>query len=513
MTQNYKYKGARLYQKNNYGFKEKLNYSKAIAIYDVEGNKAKKTMSYGSNNKIILPSTLDSETNNIDGFYFQDPIYDPLDINQSVNNKKLYGDSDGLYYYNEIDQLQFQSWDTVGWNRNDNSSEQKDIYYFINENYESSLNENFPHYYSTPYTNFSTAFAIASLHLQYTNIDKITLVIIESASIPKGYSTPIIANNKEIIITSQHPNINSDLEDKKAILYFSGEDTWETRLYCNCNISFYNLIFSLKDISGYGYASNTSGVGTWIFAQNHNLTLGRGLKMEVEDEDIIGGSVYNSNNLLISAIKMYIMGGYECPRNDTLLPRAMFSSTIRIESGSYWFVGGWNKKYKPSGGPLISEAIQQLMCSEEGTAISLYLGNNANSTDEVVEIDRVAAFSTGPQYLDKESFVNIKILSNIHIRVLHPLNQNQIEAYYNNGYFITTLEIDSNEGQNINIITDEGNESKNTIFNNTIDTNNEYLRGKIYTNNERLNIILSNKFDGNGIEIILNNMEKGANII
>lgn len=497
------YQGARLFEKTITGLESK-NYTKARIKQD------------GEKYADIYPShcfTRYKKEKSIVDFYFKNPLYDKKQGN-IINNIFFETLGDQLFYYGITSTDEFVSPGSA-------FAKQKKIndigiqidnsrYYFIDETQKNYIEDSLEDSLNYPFSDFATAFLVASLCNKINGkSEKTYFVIINQAHIPIAYRTPEFlgtvyitsySNEIEQLLVNNDPenygelSLFWELESSKAKLLFSGIDTWETRLYCNCNLHISNLYLGLQDISGYGL---NSGEGTWIIAQNHNLTMGQNLEMIAGNQLEHKSYIYDQADFPISALKLYILGGYEYSRDDTLLPTTMKKSNIRIESGEYWFVGGWNKKYNPSTSIVTSYKTQQFMRSEDesGDSITFYIGNKLDKNDietvsnnNYVKINRLVGFSTGPQLLSAKSSVNIVFLNNFFIRVLHPFNQNLIEHYYNKKYFVAHINFDigiSIDQLNSNFFyAEKYGESfyyPSTIVYNTIDSAEIPIKGIIYS--------------------------------
>lgn len=149
-----------------------------------------------------------------------------------------------------------------------------------------------------PFGDFELALQYAAASADVNG--SVTLHLVDPMIFDKSIVTP--SHSGTVIICGNEMRFTSDAPR----IYLNGDTTF-------ADIDFYS-----------------SSAGVMLFAQNHKLVMGEGIRM-------CNADTVSHGDWTCNGVKMYVYGGFAGATTETTM-----NTNIMIRSGDYWCVGGWN---------------------------------------------------------------------------------------------------------------------------------------------------------------------------
>lgn len=223
-----------------------------------------------------------------------------------------------------------------------------------------------------PFATFAVAMQYAASQAEYNNTD-VTVYVLDTVNIGANYHSP----KTEHMITVTGAALNFIASPRR--FYAEGPITFEALTFTT------NVTDGLK-----------------IFAQNHKMVFGEGIRMGNADT-ISSGDGYPA----VNSVKAYVFGGFE----NRGIPADGMNTDLTVRSGDYWFIGGWNS----SGDMYPTAGVGKLTVGKV-------------NPDDYLFTNYLVAFSTGPQRLNAASKVEVTIDGDLDVHWFYYGTQNDIAS-------------------------------------------------------------------------------------
>ncbi|MBQ4556830.1 MAG: hypothetical protein IJA60_04195, partial [Clostridia bacterium] len=216
------------------------------------------------------------------------------------------------------------------------------------------------------------------------------------------YAAASVAVNGEVTIhivdKAEITTGNYKTPEYEGMITITGGELWfmtaGRRWHANGDVTFENMTFRTN-------ANN----GLKIFAQNHKMVFGEGVKMGNEGDALATGAAYPS----VNNVKMYLFGGFENPTKGMTM-----DTDLTVRSGDFWGIFLWNDA---------NDAVK-----DHGTG-KLTIGKT--NADDYLFTNYIVGYSTDKQNLSEASKVTIIMDGDVDVRLFYPGTQNDLSASSN----------------------------------------------------------------------------------
>ena len=148
-----------------------------------------------------------------------------------------------------------------------------------------------------------------------------------AAAAPAGTAVTLhVVGTVDLPVSCKMPEFEGTLMVTGGTLHFAGKSLAQQSLYLGGDTTFTDI----------GFTSAVSG--TAIYAQNHRLTMGEGVRMLNDDAGDLGTKIFTAGDAKVNGVKMYIYGGFASAD----APEKM-ATDVTVRSGEYWEIAGWNR--------------------------------------------------------------------------------------------------------------------------------------------------------------------------
>ena len=147
-----------------------------------------------------------------------------------------------------------------------------------------------------------------------------------AAAAPAGTAVTLhVVDTVDLPVSYKMPEFEGTLTVTGGTLHFAGTSLAQQSLYLGGDTTF----------TAIGFTSAVSG--TVIYAQNHKLTMGEGIRMLNDDAGDLDTKIFTAGDAKVNGVKMYIYGGFASAD----APEKM-TTDVTVRSGEYWEIAGWN---------------------------------------------------------------------------------------------------------------------------------------------------------------------------